>query len=84
MSYMFVECSALTNLNGLENWNVSKVTNFNYTFAGLYNLSDATAINDWDLSSTASFYRMFISTPVQPEFSKLPGTWNNGTFTPSA
>ena len=41
-------------------------------------------INDWNISSSANFTQMFASTPSHPEFTKVAGTWNNGTFTPTS
>ncbi len=83
MYYMFYQNRALENLDGLENWNVSNVSNFNYMFLDSSILSDSSAINDWNISNMATFSYMFSSSPTHPEFSKVPGTWNNGTFTPT-
>ncbi len=83
MSYVFRHCNHLESLSGIEQWNVESVTTFSYMFDGMPNLSDASAIHDWDIPTTASFYRMFNATSVHPEFSKVPGTWRGGTFTPS-
>lgn len=94
MGSMFRNCTGLTTLDGLENWDVSKVTNFsegndnnnNHSegiFEGLTNLTDASAINNWNINREAFFNNMFKNTPVHPEFSKITGTWNNGTFIPN-
>ena len=92
---MFRNCTEITSLAGLEDWDVSKVTNFSEgndsnnshsegAFEGMTSLSDASAINNWNIKSDAFFNNMFKSTPVHPEFTKVSGTWSNGTFTPSA
>ena len=50
-------------------------------------LTDASGINDWNISASANFTSMFGgNTPSHPEFTKFPnGTWDsNGTFTPNA
>ena len=83
MKQMFVNCKQLKNLNGLENWDVSKVTNMSRTFNGLSNLEDASSINNWNITNVTNFNYMFSNTPIHPEFTKVQGTWNNGTFIPN-
>ena len=75
--------TSLENLEGLEDWDVSHVESFVNTFILIPTLANASAINDWDIQPTADFGNMFYSTPTHPEFSKVPGTWSNGTFTPT-
>lgn len=77
---MFENCVSLLKLDGLESWNVSQVTNMNYSFDQMLSLTDASAINDWDIRNVLDFTNMFNKTPVHPEFSKVNGSWNNGTF----
>ncbi len=83
MSYMFRFCSSLESLEGLENWDVSSVTNYNFMFDGVSSLVDSSSINDWNIQKTASFSSMFANAHTHPEFSKVSGTWSNGTFAPS-
>ena len=52
-------------------------------FASNSSLENATPINNWNIHREANFYRMFGSTPTHPEFTKVQGTWSNGTFTPT-
>ena len=73
----------LESLNGLENWDVSNVTNMNSMFNGNKHLSDVSAINDWNITKVTNFEEMMKGVPTHPEFSKVPGTWSNGTFTPT-
>ena len=73
----------LKNLEGLENWNVENVRYFDQGFAYISTLEDASAINDWNIQPTANFTSMFNATPTHPEFSKVLGTWSDGTFTPT-
>ena len=73
----------LKNLEGLENWNVENVRYFDQGFAYISTLEDASAINDWNIQPTANFTSMFNTTPTHPEFTKVPGTWSMGTFTPT-
>ncbi|MBR3353568.1 BspA family leucine-rich repeat surface protein [Candidatus Saccharibacteria bacterium] len=86
--------STVTTLAGLEKWNVSSATNMSRMFADSVSLTDASAINGWDIrgvvlgtgaeSTNEGFNRMFNKSPVHPTFTLLPGTWNsNGTFIPS-
>lgn len=76
----------LKTLSGLENWRVLKVEKFQETFADIASLTDASAINDWDISKGTIFYRMFHvsgGTAVIPEFSKRSGKFDaDGTFIP--
>ena len=83
MFRVFSGCTSLKNLNGLENWDVSSVTTFKYMFYGTQNLTNASSVNNWNISSDATFTGMFRESPYHPEFSKVPGTWSNGTFTPT-
>ena len=77
--------STVTSLHGLENWDVHSATNMNSMFADNASLSDASAINDWNISSVTDFGQMFDRTPVHPEFTVRTGTWDtNGTFTPDS
>ena len=73
----------IENLQALKDWDVSKVTTFRSMFNGNNNLVNASAINDWDIQPTANFTSMFNTTPTHPEFTNIPGTWSNGTFTPT-
>ena len=101
MAGMFYGCNNIKSLDGLQNWDVSKVDYFaipsDYddssisnslrekgAFQGLTRLEDASAIDNWNIKPTAYFYRMFYnSNNVHPTFSKVSGTWSDGTFTPS-
>jgi surface protein len=55
--YMFLDCSSLTSVNGIESWDVSAVTNM----GGMFN--NATAfdqdISGWDVSSVTDMNSMF-------------------------
>ena len=96
-SNMFNQTSAstTTSLAGLENWDVSSATNVSSMFADSVSLTDASAINGWDIrgvvlgtgdeSIIEGFNKMFSGTPTRPTFTLRPGTWNsNGTFIPSS
>ena len=49
-------------------------------------LNDASAINNWNITSVSDFTNMFGGyTTVHPNFTKVAGTWdNNGTFIPNS
>ena len=86
--------STTTTLAGLENWNVSNATNMSMMFADSVSLTDASAINNWDIRnvvpSTGSedddegFNKMFSNSFTYPTFTLRPGTWTaSGTFIPT-
>lgn len=87
--------STTTTLTGLENWNVSSAKNVAMMFAHSVSLTDASAINGWNITGvipstgeetdSEGFNRMFYRSPVHPTFTLRSGTWNSeGTFTPSS
>ena len=80
----FFKCQNLKTLQGIENWNIRNITDYSGMFEENTNLVDASAINDWNIQPTANFRAMFNATPTHPEFTKVPGTWSNGTFTPTS
>lgn len=71
----------LTSLTSLKNWDVSNVLDMSYMFFGCNTLTDVSAINDWDITNVTNFTNMFPSN-IHPEFTKISGTWSNGTFIP--
>ncbi|MEY8442414.1 MBG domain-containing protein [Lactobacillaceae bacterium 24-114] len=48
-----------TNLNGLENWDVSHVTNMSNTFMGDIMLNDLSALANWDTSNVTNLSMIF-------------------------
>ena len=80
---MFRNSASLTSLKGLENWDVSNVTDYTYMFGDISNLSETNNINDWNIQKNATYERMFIGAQTHPEFVKVSGIWRNGTFTPT-
>lgn len=55
----FRECAKLKNVNGLETWDVSNVTDFQALFKSCPWLNDISALASWDLSSGENFDSMF-------------------------
>ncbi|MCW3764620.1 MBG domain-containing protein [Weissella confusa] len=49
----------ITNLHGLENWNVSHVTDMGYIFMNDDQLTDISALANWDTSNVTSLNRAF-------------------------
>ena len=52
-------CSKLSDLKPLENWNVSKCTNFSYMFYNCTKFLDIKPIEKWDISNGFKFSCMF-------------------------
>ena len=44
---MFSDCKSLSNIKGLENWNVSNGNNFSYMFYYCKSLSDIKGLENW-------------------------------------
>ena len=82
MTAMFQESYELEDISAIKNWNVSNVTNFSYMFSTTRKLENANSINDWNIKKDANFQSMFINSLTHPEFTKIEGTCNSGTFTP--
>ena len=51
---MFYKCSSLSDIKGLENWNISKGNNFSYMFNKCSSLSDIKPLEKWNLSKPNS------------------------------
>ena len=49
---MFMECSSLSDIKGLEKWNVSNGNNFSCMFYGCSSLSDIKALEKWNVSKS--------------------------------
>ena len=53
-SYMFYECTSLSDIKALEKWNVSNGNNFSYMFGGCKLLSDIdNTIKKWNVSKSS-------------------------------
>ena len=44
---MFSNCSSLSDIKSLENWNVSNVNNFSHMFDSCSSLSDIKSLENW-------------------------------------
>ena len=87
MSYMFQECSSLTDINGLSNWDTSKVTSMNSLFkkTGITNV-DALATgknnnpNIWNTGSVKDMSDMFLSCSSLTDITGL-SNWDTAKVT---
>ena len=72
--------NSFTNLQGLENWNVSHVTDMGVIFMSDANLTDISALADWDTSSVTDLNRAF---NVNHALTSLHGleNWNTSKVT---
>ena len=59
LSSLFSNCRKLVELSGHENWDVSKLTDFSYTFYGTSGLEDFSFLNKWDFSNGIYFEGTF-------------------------
>ena len=82
MENMVSSCK-MEDLSALSNWDVSNVKNMNAMFWNCNKLSDASAINNWNITNVTNFYKMFYQSPSHPNFNKIKGTWDDGTFVPN-
>ena len=58
-SYMFYNCSALTNLDGLKNWNTSDVTDMSGMFYDCSSLTNCEGLKNWNTYNIECSYFMF-------------------------
>ena len=55
---MFYKCTNLTEIVGMETWDMSNCTEFNQMFANTRALTDLSAVNSWNLSELTNFHTM--------------------------
>ncbi|MCC4382968.1 BspA family leucine-rich repeat surface protein [Limosilactobacillus reuteri] len=72
--------NSFTNLQGLENWNVSHVTDMGVIFMNDYYLTDISALANWDTSNVTDLNRAF---NVNQSLTSLHGleNWNTSKVT---
>ena len=59
MRGLFWECSSLSDITPLKNWDVSNVTDFGNLFYECTSLSDVMPLLNWNLLNGKNFNRMF-------------------------
>ena len=76
---MFYNCSNLTDISALANWNTSSVTNMQGMFYQCSNLTDISALVNWNTSSVITMVNMFYNTKIS-DISPL-SSWNVSAVT---
>ena len=77
---MFYECSSLSSLPDIFNWNTSNVTNMSFMFSNCYSLSSIPDFSKWNTNNVTNMCGMFIwckSLLSLPDISK----WNTNNVT---
>ena len=70
MDHMFLGCTSLTNVPGMNAWDVSTVTDMNSMFLGTLGFNEP--IGDWDVSNVTDMRNMFNNSG----FNQPIGTWD--------
>lgn len=73
MSSMFHNCSKLTEIKGIGNWNTSEVTDMNHMFFSCDNLTSLEDLSNWDTSEVTNMYAMF---NYCPKLTEIKGIWD--------
>ena len=74
LTQMFLECSSITTINNINNWDVSNVTNMGYMFTSCYSFDDD--IGNWDVSNVTNMESMLSSTSFNNGGSSSINNWN--------
>ena len=61
---MFSQCSSLSNIKALENWNASKGNDFSFMFFRCRSLSDIKPLQNWNVSNGKNFQKCSICSGV--------------------
>ena len=77
---MFDQCSALTSIGNLDNWNVGKVTDMGYMFYGCNALTSVGDLSNWNVGNVTSMYGMFNQCYTLTSVGDLDN-WNVGNVT---
>ena len=59
MSYIFYECSSLSSLPDISNWDTKNVTDMIYMFRGCSSLNSLPDISKWELNKNLETEDMF-------------------------
>ena len=77
----FRYCYFLSDINGIKNWPITRLTSLSYLFVGTsLNGDSLAAIKDWDLSNITDLSCMFVMTPFIDRLDYLSG-WNVSNVT---
>ena len=72
---MFNNCSSLSDIKPLENWNVSNGNDFSFMFNNCSSLSDIKALKNWNVSNGNNFSYMFFGCKTLRDIKALEN-WN--------
>ena len=75
MRGMFSSCSSVSTVPGINNWDVSSVTNMSFLFAATSSFNDP--LDNWDVSNVTDMTGMFQSSA----FNQPIGSWDVGNVT---
>ena len=75
MSYMFSECSLLSSLSDLLNWNTNKVSNMSNMFSGCSTLLSLPDISKWKINNIRDMSTMFYGCSSLSSLSNI-SKWN--------
>ena len=56
---MFNNCTNLTDVSALKDWNTLTFTSIEKTFEGCSNLSDVSPLNNWDIRNVRNLQDVF-------------------------
>lgn len=74
-SYLFYECTSLSNIAALKNWKVSNATNLTSLFYGCTSLKNVNGLKNWDVSNVNHFSYLFYNCQSLTDISGLK-FWN--------
>ena len=75
----FADCSNLTSLEGVENFDTSRCTNMQSTFYNIWKVKDVNPLKDWDVSKVTNFQDTFNGLPWLEDISAL-ADWDETIF----
>ena len=59
MGWMFCECSRISDLSPLKDWDVSNVRQMDCMFSDCTNLGDLSCLDNWDVSNVEDMENIF-------------------------
>jgi pilin isopeptide linkage protein/uncharacterized repeat protein (TIGR02543 family) len=77
---IFSNCSSLTTVTGLENWDTSNFTNLSGAFINCKSLTSIAGLSNWDVSKVRYMISTFRGTASVSDFSAISG-WNTSSLT---
>ena len=59
LSNMFCECSSITSINFLKNWDISNIIDTSFMFQNCKNITSINSLKNWNTSNIKNMYGMF-------------------------